>query len=193
MSAEDRSEQEKTKNAQKKVTIPAIKKTLKTYDKDALISMMLDCYRMSGDVKNYIHILMNPEETIEELYEKSKSLILQEFFPQRGIAKLKLSNAKKAISDFGKFSDDEVKILDLMIYYVELGVEFTNMYGDIDENFYSSIEKMYKNALKNIQSNQALSKQFNDRLKDIVDNARGIGWGFYDYLAGCYYEYMEEI
>ena len=30
-----------------------------------------------------------------------------------------------------------------MLYYVECGVEFTNLYGDIDERFYSSLESMF--------------------------------------------------
>lgn len=35
-----------------------------------------------------------------------------------------------------------------MLFYVEQGVEFTNEYGDINEQFYISMEDMYERALK---------------------------------------------
>jgi hypothetical protein len=47
----------------------------------------------------------------EELYRKSKYKIEHEFFPERGFGKLKLSQAKKAITDFKKLSNDDVKQL----------------------------------------------------------------------------------
>ena len=37
-----------------------------------------------------------------------------------------------------------------MLYYVEMGVQFTNAYGDIDEAFYNSMESMYERAVKYI-------------------------------------------
>jgi len=34
-----------------------------------------------------------------------------------------------------------------MLCYVEYGKEFTNMYGDIDEVFYYSIESMFSDSI----------------------------------------------
>lgn len=112
------------------------------------------------------------------------------FFQKRGFGKLRLSNAKKAISDFKKICFNEDKLLDLMIFYVEMGVEFTNQYGDIDERFYNSIESMYESVMKKIndKNDRALFLKFRDRLLSIVDNTDGIGWGFHDALCGIYYD-----
>ncbi len=39
---------------------------------------------------------------------------------------MRLSEAKNAISKFKKLANDELKTLDLMLYYVEVGTDFTN-------------------------------------------------------------------
>ncbi|WP_168121271.1 hypothetical protein [Paenibacillus sp. HB172176] len=54
-----------TKKSKKKPSIPEIKKALKEYEKDELISMLMDCYKMSKEVKNYVHVLLQPEEALE--------------------------------------------------------------------------------------------------------------------------------
>lgn len=51
---------------------------------------------------------------------------------------------RKAISDYKKASGDEVGVLDIMVYYVEMGTKFTLEYGDIYEEFYDSLESMFK-------------------------------------------------
>ncbi|WP_168121270.1 DUF6155 family protein [Paenibacillus sp. HB172176] len=122
------------------------------------------------------------------MFEQAKKKIENEFFPDRGFGKMRLAEAKKAISEFGKLSDDETRMIDLMIFYVEQGVDFTNTYGDISENFYSSMESMYENALKKIGDNPRLYQMFNPRLVSLINRTGGIGWGFQDTLRE-YYSY----
>lgn len=181
-----------TKRESTKTTIPEIKKWLKTYDKDVLISMIIDYYRISNDVKNYIYVQMSPDEAIEDLYNQAKITIVNEFFPQKGYGKTRLSIAKKAITEFKKYSGDEVKTIDLMIYYVELGVNFTKAYGDISESFYSSMESMYGNVIRKVTSDDALIRLYKRRMENIVSKTRGIGWGFHDNLAQLFYTYISD-
>lgn len=172
----------------KKMKIPEIKRALRAHDKEDLISILIDCYKQSNDVKNYIHVLLNPEEAIEELYQKSKKQILHEFFPERGYSKMRYSVARKAISEFKNYSKDELRTIDLMIYYVEVGVEFTNTYGDIDERFYESMESMYENVTNKIKGKVDLYNKFKYRLEAIVNKTSGVGWGFQDDLFFMYNE-----
>ena len=176
----------------KRLTLTEVKKSLKTYEKEALLSILVDCYKQSAEVKNYIHVLLNPEEAIEDLYQKSKKQIINEFFPERGFGKMRLSVAKKAITEFKNVSNDEHKTIDLMIYYVEVGVEFTNTYGDIDEPFYNSMISMYGNVISKIAKRLALYDQFTERLETIVENTAGIGWGFHDELSYLYDKLVTE-
>ncbi|REE90632.1 hypothetical protein A8990_106137 [Paenibacillus taihuensis] len=175
-----------------KLSIPALKKQLKTYKTEELVSIIVDCYRSNPEVKKYIHMLLEPENTEDQLFEEAKKKIVQQFYPDRGYPKLKLAEAKKAISEFGKLSGNQARTIELMIHYVELGVRFTNDYGDINEPFYNSIASTYHNALKKINqdTNEGLLHLFKERLSAIVTDTSHIGWGFHDELAGSYYTYV---
>jgi hypothetical protein len=154
----------------------------------------MDCYKLNEDVKKYIQVMLEPESAVQQLYEEAESKILHEFYPNRGEPKLRLAQAKKAISEFNKLCNDHVKTIELMIYYVELGVEFTNGYGDINEPFYYSMESMYQNVLKKIRAEKGIGlyNLYRDRLKAIVSSTENIGWGFHDQLAEMYFEIEQE-
>lgn len=77
-----------------------------------------------------------------------------------------------------------------MIYYVEMGVKFTNAYGDIEEPFYNSMESMYLNAAKFIVRHE-LQSLFQERCQELVTETRGIGWGFHDMLSEIYEEHFK--
>ncbi len=95
-----------------------------------------------------------------------------------------VKSARRAISDFKKASDDPIYILELMVYYVEQGSQCTLDYGDIDERFYASIESMFEEVLKYLKkSTPEVVARFLPRLRTVVKEADGIGWGYYDYLA----------
>ncbi|MFZ3590571.1 DUF6155 family protein [Bacillus sp. DJP31] len=90
-----------------------------------------------------------------------------EFPPEKGHGKVRLNEAKKAISDFKKLTNDELRTADLMLYYVEKGVEFTNNYGDIDQSFYSSIESMYERVIILCDEEEEYYNFFANRLKQV--------------------------
>jgi len=113
-----------------------------------------------------------------------------EFFPSRGHGALRYSVMRQALIDFKKNSNNKEVIIDLMLTYVENGVEFTLTYGDIDENFYEKIERMYENALEEIVEND-LQTQFSERCEIIRNGANGIGWGFGDNMCYFYEEYLK--
>jgi TusA-related sulfurtransferase len=178
-----------------KMPLSELKKQLKTYKAEELISIIVDCYKSSDDVKKYIHVMLDPESAENQLFDEAKIKISRQFYPERGDPKLKLAEAKKAISEFNKLCSNPVRTLDLMIYYVEVGVEFTNDYGDIHEPFYNSMESMYQNVLNKIRTekDQGLYNLYRDRLKAIVENTDGIGWGFHDQLDEMFFEIAQEF
>ena len=122
--------------------------------------------------------------------------VRKEFFPSRGYGRLSLATAKQAISSFKKVCQDPNMIIDLQLYYVECGVEFTNTYGDINESFYSSMESMYWTVIEaiNKSDDRKLYETFADRLKAVIEETEDIGWGFYDGLCDSYYslKWIEE-
>ena len=72
--------------------------------------------------------------------------------------------------------------------YVEMGVRYTNEYGDIDDPFYSSLESMYGRLLKHL-TKHGLKDQFQKRVQAIVMDTEDIGWGFNDNLSYLYDEW----
>ena len=165
-----------------------IKKELKKLDKEKLIEMVADVYKKNKSVKEYFDFFINPNE--KELFKKYHDKVYEAFYPKRGFG-FKLKDGKQAISDFKKLGASTDLVADLMLFYVETGVEFTLEFGDIDENFYSSIENTYNHALTLMQKEGMLEK-FALRAKAVVDDTNDMGWGFHDYLADVYYEFYPE-
>ena len=67
-----------------------------------------------------------------------------------GFGKARLSVAHKAANDYRKIYRNLVASVDMMLFYVEQGVKFTDAYGDIDEPFYCRMESMFASATKAI-------------------------------------------
>ncbi|MEN1970386.1 DUF6155 family protein [Lentibacillus sp. N15] len=167
--------------------VPELKKNLKAFDQKELVSVITDLYKLNSDVKDYLTMKFTGEATTMELFERAKKDVRDEFFPDKGFGKTRLAQAKKAITNFKKLTNDSLRILDLMLYYVEVGTEFTNTYGDIDETFYYSMESMYMKVIAACEKDETVFKQFNDRLYAIVEDTDGMGWGFHDNLEDIYY------
>ena len=162
-----------------------LKKELKKLDKDGLISLIGDLYKKNKSVKEFLDFYVNPNE--KELFEKYRDKVFEAFYPKRGY-NLKLKDGKQAISDFKKLEPSSDLLADLMLFYVETGVKFTNDFGDVNEAFYLSLEKTYVAALTLIEKESLLNK-FADRAGKILIDTSDIGWGFHDCLTDIYYNF----
>lgn len=165
-----------------------VKKELQKLDSKDLIKHISELYKKFPAVKEYFDFFISTNE--EELLEKYKSKVREGIFPKRGYEP-KLSISRKAINDFKKLGTTSGSLADLMLYYVQCGVEFTNDFGDIDEPFYTSMENTYAKALE-LMSKESLLDNLNERAKKIVDESTETGWGFNDYLADVYYSYYSD-
>lgn len=77
---------------------PNLKKDLQKLTKDQLIEQITDLYKKYKPVKEYYNFYLNPDE--QDLFEKYREIISNEFYPKKGGPKMRFSIAKKAISDF---------------------------------------------------------------------------------------------
>lgn len=115
-----------------------------------MIAEISELYRRFPDVKNYYQLKFSPQSE-RDIVNEYKERVKKEFFPTRGFGRARLSIAKKPIIEYKKVCFNPASLIDLMLYYVEQGVNFTNQYGDINEPFYNSMESMFDQALKLIQ------------------------------------------
>ena len=157
-----------------------LKKKLESFDKKKLIDLISDFYDKNKSIKEYLDYYVNPDE--KETLKIYKIKVREAFYPKRGFG-FKIAFGKKAISDFRKLKPSADSLIDLLMTYVESGVEFTNDFGDFDEGFYSSIESVYYDAMKLIDKN-GLRDNYKIRAHEILKETENI----HDSLSDFYYE-----
>ncbi|EKN70919.1 hypothetical protein BABA_03619 [Neobacillus bataviensis LMG 21833] len=109
------------------------------------------------------------------------------FSQTEGDSKLRFSEEKKEITGFKKATNDERRTVDLMLFYVEQGVEFTSTFGYINERFYSSMVNMFDQVAIACDRDEELFRDFSSRIKKVLEDADGIGWGFDEALVESFY------
>ena len=169
------------------ITNAQIKRAIKDCDRDECVDIILEIVQSCPQAREYLALKYT--ENYNDILEKYKQKVRYEFYPPRGMGRLNLREAKKAISVFKKLCPDKNIVIDLMLYYVENCVEFTNDYGDINETFYYSAENLYSEVVKSINSaGISVYQKFAARLEAVVINTSDIGWGFHDCLRDIYNE-----
>jgi len=102
-----------------------VRKTLEGFEKKDLIQLIIELAKLQKDNMAWLDAKLLGQEEFPKLVEYYKEKIMSSFW------ELDLKLAKKGISDFKKASKDREGLIDLMIFYVEQGTEFTLKYwGD---------------------------------------------------------------
>lgn len=162
----------------------AIKSQLGKSQHKALITLIGELYKLNRDNQRFISAKFLP--TSDASINPYKHLVKQYISPEirRGDERIEKAKARKAINDYWKATKDIYGKIDLMLYYVECGTQFTLTYGDIDEPFYNSLSLMFTQAIQEIKKlpEDATYENFVYRLREITHDARDIGWGYGDEL-----------
>ena len=164
-----------------------VKSAIKDFPNNALLDIIADLYRLSKDNQQFIHTrYLSANDTLESYKE-----IIRKAFPviKTGNERISLASGRKAIGNFKKASGAKELLLDLMIYYVECGTQFTLDYGDIDEPFYNSLGSMFYDVVELLkkEQNEYLTSSFLPRLQKLVQEAyNNIGWGYGDEIKQYY-------
>ena len=171
-----------------------LRRHLMTLDKPVLLALLKDLYEASASNRDFIQARCQAGESGAQIFEKYRRTIVEQFYPSRGEAKLKLGEARKAIKDYRKASDDVHGTAELLMTYVEQGAEFTHDYGDIDERFYNSVESAL-DELAGLLRNEAreIYPKLSERLARVELITGNIGWGFHDYIADVLWQLEEEL
>lgn len=149
-----------------------VKKELKKLEKDKLIALIAELYKKNKSVKEFLDVYANPNQE-GELLLKYKEKVLEAFYPKRGYT-YKLKDGKQAIIDFRKIGSSVDALADLMLFYVETGVKFTNDFGDMDERFYLSMGGVFADALA-LMEKEDLLDNFADRADKVVSDTGDVG------------------
>src|SRR5262245_27245920 len=100
-----------------------VKTVLSQQSMPELLQLIRDLYALRPEVKDFLHArLLTSEQTLAP----SKHTIQHSLAPDVIHGKnLALARGRKAITDYQKATRDRVGTLDLMVYYVECGTQFT--------------------------------------------------------------------
>ena len=164
-------------------------KFINTLSKEELAIELEKLYSKFKNVKEYYS--MELTEDTSAILSKYKEALKKEYFPNTkfGIGEARASVARKIISEFTKIKVFDVDLIELMLYRVELCVEFTKKFGDINEQFYTSTENAFEAVAKLIVKNN-MEDTFKLRCKFLVDATADFGWGFADAMEYIYYQYF---
>ncbi|MCQ2304648.1 MAG: DUF6155 family protein [Bacteroidales bacterium] len=170
----------------------ALKKQLNQLTKEQVIEVVLELYEARKEAKEYLEFYLNPNEN--EKLEEYKKIICEEFYPTRVTKdpQTRFSVCRKAISDFKKLKPNPLLLGELMVYYIELGCQFTYDYGDMWEQYYDAICRNFDKTMDFLSKNK-LIEEFKPRIKQCLRWASVCGWGFPDEMNDIYYNYTEGL
>jgi hypothetical protein len=162
---------------------PPIRRHLSAQSKLTLLDLVKDLYDASSSNRNFLHARVQVEAGVGTAVEKYRRTIIEQFYPSRGFGKLKLAEARKAIRDYRRATDDVTGTIDLMLTYVETGTQFTRDFGDINEAYYNSLESVLREMTQLLRKEKpAVYQQFRERILPLEVHADHIGWGYGDAL-----------
>lgn len=164
-----------------------VRRTLASKSQKELLNLIRDLYNLQPEVRDFINARFVVSAANLKPYQKT---IQEALYPDVIHGEdLDLERGQKAINDYQKATGDLMGTLVLMIDYVEWGTQFAVEYSYGDEEFFENLDEMFMQVVKTLQRNeQELIDKFLPRLRTIVHEAEGIGWGYGDAV----YDTLEE-
>jgi hypothetical protein len=172
-----------------------IKKELTGYDSSDLITVIKELYSLSKQNQAFLMGVVDQDASYEALKAPVIKAIAKAFDPPRGFPSFKPAEAKKAVYQFAKLAPKH-EAIEMMLLFVQSGIQATTQYGDIDEAFYISLEDMWESALELVLHYQGLPGVLQSqllKLKGILATAQGFGWGFTDQMNDLFALFMGKL
>src|SRR3990172_8976370 len=179
------------KSTSRKTTWNTVKAAIAGHDKAALVGLIADLYDYSEQNRHFLHARFSlghdPLKPYKKIIDEALCPDVMKNDP------IRIAKGKRAISDYSKAVGDPKGTLELMLIFVESGTRFTLDLGDIDENFYVSLERMYKKAIDLLLTfDEEVIDAYYSRFEKLVTSTENIGWGYHDSLADIFYEAFPE-
>lgn len=165
-------------------------KYLKSLTDKELVKELQKLYTKFDNVKQYYQLELGTDS--KAVLDQFKARVKKEYFPSRGYGEARNSVSRKVVTEFKKISIHPKDIVDLLLYRVEMMLDFTLSYGDMDEAFYNSLYKSFAEACKHIKKEQ-LEVHYKAPCATLVNKASPLGWGIYfdlrDEFKDCFGTY----
>jgi hypothetical protein len=146
------------------------------------VRLIGELYRLSRDNQSFLEARLGNAAKQLHIYRR---LVADCLFPDplhKG-STVRISEAKRAVSQYERATGDTAGTIDLMLAFVETGTAFAADLGYGEENFFSALEKMLSRALILLRrGNKDLRQSMRPRLVRLSASARDLGWGYGDFV-----------
>lgn len=160
---------------------PSIRSLIKNLEPDELREVIVEVSKLDKKNKQFLRLYLQSsrDANVEAITKEAKKKIHSHLYGRSTFPKTDLKNARKTVNKYSKvLKEYPAQIAELKLYYVELGTELTNDYGDMYQGFYSSMESMFDSFSKEIIKHPAYFNQFKDRIYKLQSASENIGWGY---------------
>jgi len=159
-----------------------MKRSLSTLTEKELRNLISTLCSANSENALLVKLYLNDNSVLDSFEKKIEKALNPDRFSFR--------EAKHYLSAIKKFCTDPQSVAELFVFAAETGNDITMEYGDIDENYYCSMENLFEASCKLVK-NLPLNEDRDDlqeRLHDLVEITSGIGWGYHDTLGDIYFE-----
>jgi hypothetical protein len=153
-----------------------IRRTLQRMLPRELVLLIGELYSLSPENRRFLQSRFGDRS--KQLADCRK-LIADCMFPDvfRKDSRVRITDAKRAISQYQQATGDSAGTIELMLTFVEQGTELALDIGYEGASFFSALENMLSRAVNLLRMGK-LKQGTKDRLLRLADSSRPIGWGF---------------
>lgn len=172
-------------NSPKKVSIKSL---INDLERNELIEVILELTKISKRNEQFIKMFLqgSNSEHREKIVLEAKEKLKLMFFGRNGFPRdnINLKEAREFVLQHSKILKEHPdSIIDLKLYYVELGIDIIEEYGEMNESFHSSICTMLANCCSDLFHNDKYYPDFANRLNDLISNTESVGWGIHEFFV----------
>ena len=161
-----------------------MKRSLSTLTEKDLRNLISTLCSATSENALLVKLYLNDKSVLDSFEKKIEKALDPDRFS--------FGEAKHYLSAMKKFCTDQQAVAELFVFATETGNDITMEYGDIDENYYCSMENLFEAScklVKDLPQNDGRD-DLQERLHDLVEITSGIGWGYHDTLGDIYFEYL---
>lgn len=171
-----------------------IKKQIKEFSHDGLIDLIKDLYEVSPTNKAFLQTRFSGSSSQASLEPYKKRIQAPLAWKGNTPPSLRVSDARKAISEYKKATRDEEGTLELRLFYLDCLVKCFTDFGVGDEAYVNSIDTALSNFMDGLKkANSArLYEKFDKQFKSLTKKYDNWGWGVDDSLEDAYEEFDKD-
>jgi hypothetical protein len=154
-----------------------VKAKLADFDRAGLLQLIADLYAAEKSNQSFLHTRFSLGGDPLDIYKKRIHKALYPNVMSRN-SDVKVTDAKKAISEYQKAIGLVDGVLELRLYFCEIAMDFSMDYGYANDGFFDAVFLQFKKTVEGLREMSGeLKEDALDRLYDLCHIASNVGYG----------------